>query len=632
MRKPTWRVIAGLIVLAFWAAQIPPAAAAERDAGVLPTRLLGIFGGMGPEATANLYQLIVQQTPAEKDQDHIPTLMFSFPQVPDRTTCILNNDPSIIPYLVQGVQFLEKAGASLVAIPCNTAHFYHDQMQAAVKIPVLHMIRETVDEVLRLRPDVKKVGLLATSGTLRTGLYEKEFRARGVETLVPPESAQDERVMRAVAGIKAGRPKPENAALLAEPAREMTARGAEIIVLGCTEIPLAFDESCVTVPVVNATLVLARAAVRTFREIAAAAAPSPPAAAGRRGRFRDFGLKTGILPPGKWNAITDVAGVKVGQVTLIEGTDVRTGVTAILPHDGNVFQDKVPAAVHVENGFGKLSGQSQVEELGSLETPVVLTNTLSVPQAMEGLIEYTLAQPGNESVRSVNAVAGETNDGYLNDIRRRLVRPAHVLQALRSAASGPVAEGNVGAGTGTVCFGFKGGIGTSSRVLPATLGGYTVGVLVQTNYGGVLQVAGAPAGILLDRYYLKDELAESRADGSCMIVVATDAPLRARNLERLAKRAVFGLARTGSVGANGSGDYVIAFSTNLDMRIPHESGSTVLSGRELRDDEMTPLFLAAAEAAEEAVLNSLFQAETMEGSGGRKVEALPLERLLPFLK
>ncbi len=630
MRKPSWRLIIGLIVLAFWAARVPPAAAAGRDGGVLPSRLLGIFGGMGPEATANLYQLIVQQTPAQKDQDHIPTLMFSFPQVPDRTTCILNNDPSIIPYLVQGVQFLEKAGASVIAIPCNTAHFYHDQMQAAVKIPVLHMIREAVDEVLRLRPDVKKVGLLATSGTLRTGLYEKEFRARGVETLVPPESAQEERIMRAVAGIKAGRPKPENAALLAEPAREMAARGAEIIVLGCTEIPLAFDETCVTVPVVNATLALARAAVRTFRELEAA--PAPAAAAGRRGRFRDFGLKTGILPPGKWNAITDVAGVEVGQVTLIEGTDVRTGVTAILPHGGNLFQDKVPAAVHVANGFGKLAGQSQVEELGSLETPIVLTNTLNVSQAVEGLIEYTLAQPGNEDVRSVNAVAGETNDGFLNDIRRRPVRPAHVLQALRSAASGPVAEGNVGAGTGTVCFGFKGGIGTSSRALPAKLGGYTVGVLVQTNYGGVLQVAGEPAGILLDRHYLKDELAGSRADGSCMIVVATDAPLRARNLERLAKRAVFGLARTGSVGSNGSGDYVIAFSTSPDMRIPHESGSAVLSGGELRDDEMTPLFLAAAEAAEEAVLNSLFQAETMEGCGGRKVEALPLERLLPFLK
>ncbi|TNE56378.1 MAG: S58 family peptidase [Bacteroidetes bacterium] len=348
-------------------------------------------------------------------------------------------------------------------------------------------------------------------------------------------------------------------------------------------------------------------------------------------RLADLGVRIGVMEAGKWNAITDVAGVKVGQTTLVRGDSVRTGVTAVLPYSGNIFQGKVPAAVFVGNGFGKLAGSTQVEELGNLETPVVLTNTLSVSTAMNAVITYTLEQAGNAEVRSVNAVVGETNDGYLNDIRGRHVQEADVLEAIASAADGPVAEGNVGAGTGTICFGFKGGIGTASRVLPAALGGYTVGVLVQTNFGGVLQAAGVPVGVELKKYYLRDHLNDS-ADGSCMIVVATDAPLDARNLKRLARRAFMGLAKTGGIASNGSGDYVIAFSTDSTLRIPYQNNELTIRQEVLHNDAMSPLFLAVNEATEEAILNSLIAAQTMQGKNGRVVEALPQDRLIEILK
>ncbi|MCX6566029.1 MAG: P1 family peptidase [Candidatus Aminicenantes bacterium] len=349
----------------------------------------------------------------------------------------------------------------------------------------------------------------------------------------------------------------------------------------------------------------------------------------QRKRLQDWGVTIGVLPTGKWNAITDVPGVKVGHRTLIEGDRVRTGITAIIPHGDNIFQHKVPAAIYVENGFGKLTGSTQIEELGNLETPIVLTNTLSVGAGLEGLIEFTLQQPGNEQVRSVNGVVGETNDGYLNDIQNRRVQIKDVLEAISAATSGPVTEGNVGAGTGTVCFGFKGGIGTASRKLPDRLGGYTVGVLVQTNFGGILQIKGVEAGKILGQYYLKNEL-EKNTDGSCMIVVATDAPLLSRNLKRLGKRAILGLGRTGGIAANGSGDYVISFSTAI--RIPHQADFKKDRYEELRNDETSQLFLAVIEATEEAILNSLFQAETMSGVEGHRVEALPVECILSILR
>lgn len=348
-------------------------------------------------------------------------------------------------------------------------------------------------------------------------------------------------------------------------------------------------------------------------------------------RARELGIAPGILKPGPLNAITDVAGVGVGHVTLREGDSVRTGVTAILPHPGNLFQQKVPAAVFVGNGFGKLAGSTQVEELGNLESPIVLTNTLSVAEGIAAVVEYTLSQPGNEGVRSVNAVVGETNDGFLNDIRGRHVTKAHALEAIRAARTGPVEEGTVGAGTGTVCFGFKGGIGTSSRLLSASLGGYTVGVLVQTNYGGVLEINGAPVGQELGRYYLKEKLTSS-PDGSCMIVVGTDAPLDARNLKRLAARAMLGLAKTGSASSNGSGDYVIAFCTALQSRVPFNPSSLVSVVPTLHNDAISPLFQAVKEATEEAVYNSLFTAKTVTGIGGHTVAALPLEEVLQICK
>lgn len=348
-------------------------------------------------------------------------------------------------------------------------------------------------------------------------------------------------------------------------------------------------------------------------------------------RIRDAGVKTGVLPTGRLNAITDVPGVKVGQVTLIKEAHIRTGVTVILPHDGNIFQEKVPAAVYAGNGFGKLAGTTQVAELGNLESPVVLTNTLNVAAGITGVVEHTLSQKGNESVQSVNALVGETNDGYLNDIRGMHVNKEHVLEAIRQATGGKVAEGNVGAGTGTVCFGFKGGIGTASRTLPEKAGGYTVGVLVQTNFGGVLQVAGVNVGKALNKYYMSDQL-QDKADGSCMIVVATDAPLDARNLERLAKRAFMGLAKTGGIASNGSGDYVVAFSTHTGVRVQHQAAETTDTPTLLRNDHVSPLFMAAIEATEEAIINSIWAAETMTGRNGHTVKSIPHAAVINILK
>lgn len=337
--------------------------------------------------------------------------------------------------------------------------------------------------------------------------------------------------------------------------------------------------------------------------------------------IRDYGIRIGELKPGKFNAITDVKGVTVGHFTLIKGKDVRTGVTAILPHQGNIFQSKVAAAMYIGNGFGKLIGYSQVEELGNIETPIILTNTLSVFRAAEALIEYTLEQPGNENVRSVNPVAGETNDGYLNDIRGMHIKKEHIFRAIENASSGSVEQGAIGAGTGTICFGYKGGIGTSSRRLDEKYGGYTIGVLVQTNFGGNLTIMGVPIEQELENR------TDDSPDGSCMIVVATDAPVGPRNLKRLAKRAVFGLARTGGIGSNGSGDYVIAFSTAEDVRIPYRADSIYQNRKELFNRNMTPLFDAVIEAAEEAILNSLFRAVKV-----KDVSPLPVNQVISILK
>jgi len=352
-----------------------------------------------------------------------------------------------------------------------------------------------------------------------------------------------------------------------------------------------------------------------------------------RPRVRDFGLKIGVMEPGPLNAITDVPGVKVGHKTLVEGKNIRTGVTAIIPHEGNIFQEKVPAGIYVANGYGKLMGFTQVDELGYLETPIILTNTLSVPTAAEAIIEYTLSLPGNERVGSVNPVVGETNDGWLNDIRARAVKKEHVLESIKSASGGPVAEGSVGAGTGTTCFDFKGGIGTASRQLPANHGGYKVGVLVQTNFGGVLQIK----GLVVEEHLKKKAPSEtsgigSQADGSCMIIVATDAPVDSRNLKRLAKRALLGIARTGGYYSNGSGDYAIAFSTAPQVRLPNQEKSLTQKVEILRNEAMSALFQAAAEAAEEAILNSMFRAGRMEGKDGHIAEPLPLEILKPWLE
>ena len=354
-----------------------------------------------------------------------------------------------------------------------------------------------------------------------------------------------------------------------------------------------------------------------------------------RPRASDLGLKVGILPTGPLNAITDVAGIEVGHTTIINGDNVRTGVTAILPHSGDLYRDKVPGAIFVGNGFGKLTGSTQVDEMGEIETPIVLTNTASVPRVADAVTTYILTLPGNENVLSVNPVIGETNDGYLNDIRGRHITPDDVFAAINKAKTGPVEEGNVGAGTGTVAFGWKGGIGTSSRKLPQNLGGYSVGVLVQTNFGGVLSIAGAPVGQELGRYYLHNELQQdsgkNKADGSCMIIIATDAPIDARNLRRLATRAWLGMARTGSAASNGSGDYAIAFSTAPQLRIHTSEKSPTRHAELLTNDAMSPLFLAVIEATEEAIYNSMFRATTMSGNG-HTVEELPIDKTIEILK
>jgi D-aminopeptidase len=355
-------------------------------------------------------------------------------------------------------------------------------------------------------------------------------------------------------------------------------------------------------------------------------------------RARDVGLKIGVLPTGPLNAITDVEGVSVGQTTIIRGDNVRTGVTAILPHGGNLFQEKVPGAVFVGNGFGKLAGSTQVNELGEIETPILLTSTLSVPKTGDFLMDHMLGLPGNENVQSINPLVAETNDGFLNDIRGRHITREDVFSALKNAKSGPVAEGSVGAGTGTVAFGWKGGIGTSSRKLPASLGGYTVGVLVQSNYGGVLSIDGAPVGIELGKYYLKNAASargladpvRDLADGSIIIVIATDAPLDWRQLDRLAERSMSGLARTGSSMTNGSGDYAIAFSTAAENRV--RSAEPKRTVQVLGNDAMSPLFQAVIEATEEAIYNSLFRATTVIGKEKRTVEALPLDRVKEILR
>ena len=386
-----------------------------------------------------------------------------------------------------------------------------------------------------------------------------------------------------------------------------------------------------------------------------------------RQRVRELGLSPGILTPGPLNAITDVDGVRVGHHTMNEGESTRTGITAILPHGGNLYRERVPAAVYVGNGFGKALGFTQVRELGELETPLALTNTLNIFNVAHGVADYVLNLEGNENVRSVNPVVGETNDGYLNNIRARVVTSEDVYSAIDAAKSGPVAEGSVGAGTGTRALGFKAGIGTSSRRLPESRGGYTVGVLVQSNFGGILTVDGAPVGEELGNHYMSGDVpyevnlgakmnngfhgqfdqklfgtGESTSspddgydydvDGSIMIVVATDAPLTSRNLERLAKRAMLGVARTGGFASNGSGDYVIAFSTHEDLLRDIDSDDDIIERSELANSAMSPLFLATVEATEEAILNSLFMAETMTGHDGSSMDALPLDDVMEILK
>ena len=372
-----------------------------------------------------------------------------------------------------------------------------------------------------------------------------------------------------------------------------------------------------------------------------------------RPRARDAGIKIGILTPGKFNAITDVEGVLVGHTTLIKGDSVRTGVTAILPHNGNLFKDKVPGSVYVGNGFGKLAGSTQVNELGEIETPILLTSTLSVPKTADFLLDYMLALPGNEGVQSINPLVAETNDGFVNDIRSRPITREDVFNAIKSAAAGPVAEGSVGAGTGTVAFGWKGGIGTSSRKLSDSLGGYTVGVLVQSNFGGVLTIDGVPVGVELGKYYLKEaasmqkpareqgrnqdvesyaltdvRASASTADGSIIIVIATDAPLDHRQLKRLAERSMSGLARTGSSMTNGSGDYAIVFSTKNRVNASDKLRNIQVVG----NDAMSPIFQAVIEATEEAIINSIFKATTVTGKEKRTVEAISIDQVKTILR
>ena len=351
----------------------------------------------------------------------------------------------------------------------------------------------------------------------------------------------------------------------------------------------------------------------------------------QRKTLREWGFPTGIFETGRYNAITDVPGVTVGHITRIEGDSIRTGVTAIVPHQGDLFRKKTPAAVYVGNGFGKLAGTTQVRELGNIETPIILTNTLSVAAGIEGAVRYTLMQPGHEHVRSVNAVVGETNDGHLNDIRGMHVTPQMVVDAINGAQGGPVEQGNVGAGTGTVCFGFKGGIGTSSRTLPQSLGGYTVGVLAQTNYGGILEIDGVQVGQRLQKHdFINHVRKNENVDGSCMMVVITDAPLDSRNLERVAKRAMMGMAKTGGIASNGSGDYVIALSVAPENLIDDQA--KMITSTVLANGEMSPIFAATIEATAEALWNSLFMADTMTGRDGHKVDAIPVKEVLEMLK
>jgi len=386
-------------------------------------------------------------------------------------------------------------------------------------------------------------------------------------------------------------------------------------------------------------VMLCTSIVMTERTVAQAGI-SRDVGAPARMRARELGVVVGILPTGSHNMISDVDGVSVGHATLIQGDNVRTGVTAILPHGGNLFREKVPAAVFIGNAFGKLAGSTQVNELGEIETPIMLTSTLNVPRVADATIDYMLALAGNEDVQSINPLVGETNDGYLNDIRGRHVGREEVFAAIKDArGSWLVDEGAVGAGTGTVAFGFKGGIGTSSRKLPASLGGYTVGVLIQSNFGGILTINGAPVGRELGKYYLKEELSPANssssntADGSIMIVIATDAPIDHRNLQRLAARSMMGLARTGAAGSNGSGDYAIAFSTAPELRIRNSANARnqTTNVKLLSNEAMSPLFLAVIEATEEAIYNSLFRA-TMTSGRGHTVQALPIDRTLEILR
>ena len=412
------------------------------------------------------------------------------------------------------------------------------------------------------------------------------------------------------------------------------------------QAPGAAYNRIVHVQPVRIALSIALLIIVAFAGSAGVSPTQDMSAKNERSRARDVGVKPGILPTGPLNAITDVGGVLVGHTTIVRGENIRTGVTAVLPHGGNLFRQKVPGAVFVGNGFGKLAGSTQVDELGEIETPILLTSTLTVPRVADALVSYMLSMTGNEQVQSVNPLVGETNDGYLNDIRGRNITADDVLAAIKNAKDGPVPEGCVGAGTGTVAFGFKGGIGTSSRQLPANLGGFTVGVLVQTNFGGILTINGAPVGVELGRYYLKDELDQSKTkrgsnppkeqtnspDGSIIIVIATDAPVDARNLKRMAARAMLGLARTGATGSNGSGDYAIAFSASPEARIVSDQANrNVATIKTLPNDAMSPLFLAVIEATEEAIYNSLFSATTTTGRG-RTVEALPIPKTLEILR
>lgn len=349
-------------------------------------------------------------------------------------------------------------------------------------------------------------------------------------------------------------------------------------------------------------------------------------------RPREYGIQFGVLQPGQNNAITDVEGVLVGQVNVHDDKKgAHTGVTAILPHGGNLFKEKVPAGIFLANGFGKMTGYPQVKELGNIETPIVLVNTLNVAAGLDGIIDYTFSFKENGDCRSVNGVVGETNDGGINDIRARFLTSKDVLKAIQTAKSGPVEEGVVGAGSGTKAFGFKGGIGTSSRKLPASMGGYTVGVLVQTNFGGFLNVDGVAVGEKLGGYPWQKEI--ECADGSIMMVVATDAPIDARNLERVAKRAFMGLAKAGGIASNGSGDFAIAFSTARENRVPHNTKKLEkLQNVNVANDDMTPIFMATIEATEEAIVNSLFKAKDVKGYNGKVTKALPVDQVLEMLK